>query len=126
MIKLIVTASDELYNKLSDQVRAEGQTPQRAKNVLQGYKQAAHLGGLQTGRTTEGTLHEDHLSGIVVDMSLHAADTLLETLHSRQSTAGIPLLAVRCNGRTLPLALRRLCTRVLDTDGSTLGETDNG
>jgi hypothetical protein len=117
MIKLIVTASDELYSRLSALVRAEGQIPKRARDVLQGFEQAAQLGGSQAG-TAKG----DALAGIVVDMSLHAADTLLETLHNRQSTAGIPLLAVRCDGQTLPLALRRLCVRVLETDGNTLSK----
>ena len=68
----------------------------------------------------EGPTPRVRLAGIVVDMSMRAADTLLETLHSRQNTSGIPLLAVKCDGQTLPLALRRLCTGVLQKDGSEL------
>jgi hypothetical protein len=117
MIKLIITASDGLYETLSKRVRAEGQIPQRARDVLQGFAQAARLGGTQPGVAPVDASPQHKLSGIVVDMSLHAADTLLETLHSRQSTSGIPLLAVKCDGQALPLALRRLCTSVLETGG---------
>jgi len=56
--------------------------------------------------------------GIIIDMSLHAADTLVEALHSRPVTSGIPLVVVKCDGQTLPLALRRLCTDILEMDGS--------
>jgi hypothetical protein len=119
MIRLIVTASDELYSILCKQVRAEGEIPQRASNVLQGFKQAAQFGGTQTDRKPVDGPTQDRLSGVVIDMSLHAADTLIETLHSKQSTSGIPLLAVRCDGQPLPWAIRRLCTDVIDTDGDT-------
>jgi hypothetical protein len=120
MIKLIVTASDKLYSTLSEKVRAEGDIPQRARDVLQGFRQAAQLGSAQTGQESAmNGLPQGQLSGIIVDMALHAADTLLETLHSRQSTYGIPLLAVRCDGQPLPLTLRRLCTDVLDANGAT-------
>jgi len=73
--------------------------PKRATNVLDGFKQA----------TTQSA------GMIIVDMSLPAADTLLETLHSREETATIPLLAVTHDGR-LPLELRRLCAAVLEVD----------
>jgi hypothetical protein len=53
---------------------------------------------------------------IVVDMSLHAADTLVESLRSRSATASIPLFAVKIGGR-IPFELRRLCTDVLKADG---------
>jgi len=56
--------------------------------------------------------------GIIIDMSLHAADTLIEALHSRPGTSGIPLVAVKRDGQTLPLALRRLCTDIVEIDGS--------
>ena len=119
MIKLIVTASDELYSTLCDQVRADGDIPQRACDVLQGFRHATQLGRGQAGQeAVTDSPPRDQLSGIVVDMALHAADTLLETLHSRQSTSGIPLVAVRCDGQPLPVALRRLCTDVLETDTS--------
>ncbi len=101
MISLIVTANDELYERLDHQARAEGNTPRRAVDVLDGYRQAKALGPGST---------------IVVDMSLSTADTLVEALHSRQATAHIPLLAVRCDGRPLPLAVRRLCADVLASD----------
>ena len=124
MIKLIVTASDELYQTLSEKARAEGHTPQRARDVLQGFEQAAHLGGREARveNAGDGSPPRDRLAGIVVDMSMRAADTLLETLHSRQNTSGIPLMAVKCDGQTLPVALRRLCTGVLQQDGSALPE----
>lgn len=122
MIKLIITASDTLYNTLSKRACAEGYTPQRARDVLQGFRQAAQLGEAQANRQPANPLHPGQLSGIIVDMSLRAADTLLETLHSRQSTSGIPLVAVKCDGQPLPLPLRRLCTSVLGREGSSLLE----
>ena len=99
MIKLIVTADDRLYERLSRRTQAEGDTPQRALDVLTGLKQA----------TTQP------VGMIVVDMSLHAADTLLETLHSREETAAIPLLAVTADEQ-LPFELRRLCAAVLEVN----------
>ncbi|OQY21988.1 MAG: hypothetical protein B6I34_06570 [Anaerolineaceae bacterium 4572_32.1] len=101
MIRLIVTADDKLYNRLAHRARTEGDTPERATDVLAGLKQATTLS----------------VGMIVVDMSLHAADTLLETLHSRQETATIPLLAVTdSENEQLPLELRRLCAAVLEAD----------
>jgi hypothetical protein len=116
MIKLIVTASDELYRTLSQQARTEGYTPQRARDVLQGFERATRLGKAQADQDPCDAQSKDELSGIVIDMSLRAADTLLETLHVRQSTSGIPLVAVKCDGQAIPLALRRLCDDVLETD----------
>jgi len=55
------------------------------------------------------------VSAIVVDLTLHAADTLVETLRSRPSTAHIPLYVIE-SGRRLPFELRRLCTDVLESD----------
>lgn len=117
MIKLIITGSDKLYQTLSDQARAEGHVPQRALDVLRGFEQAARLAQVRADSTPRHKQSQDGLVGIVVDMSLRASDTLLETLHSRPCTSGIPLVAVKCNGQTLPLALRRLCKDVLETDG---------
>jgi DNA-binding response OmpR family regulator len=97
MIRLIITADDELYDRLARRARGEGDTPWRATNVLAGFKQAM----IQPAGM------------IIVDMSLHAADTLLESLHSRKETAAIPLLAVTDGGQ-LPLELRRLCAAVLE------------
>ena len=114
MIKLVITASDELYSLLSDKIRAEGSLPRRARDAIQGFRQATRLSGEHTDRGPVSGSPQDQLSGIVVDMSLRSADTLLETLHSRQSTRSIPLVAVKCDGQTLPLALRRLCTEVLE------------
>ena len=101
MIHLIVTANDELYERLDHQARADGNTPRRAKDVLDGYRQAKALGPDST---------------VIVDMALSTADTLVEALHSRHATAHIPLLAVQCDERPLPLAVRRLCAEVLQAD----------
>jgi hypothetical protein len=121
MIKLIVTASDKLYQTLSDKVRAEGQTPRRAHDVLRAFREAERLGGSpggqSPGRQPREVQSRNQLSGVIVDMSLRAADTLLETLHSRQSTSSIPLVAVKCDGQTLPFALRRLCADVIEAGG---------
>lgn len=97
MIRLIITADDELYDRLARRAQSEGDTPRRATNVLAGFKQAM----IQPAGM------------IIVDMSLRAADTLLESLHSRTETAAIPLLAVT-DGEQLPLELRRLCAAVLE------------
>jgi hypothetical protein len=101
MIRLIVTANDELYGWLDRRARAEGNAPRRALDVLDAYRQAKALGPDAT---------------IVVDMALPTADTLVEALHSRQATAHLPIFAVRCDGRPLPLAVRRLCADVLESD----------
>ncbi len=97
MIRLIVTADDRLYARLTGRVEAEGHTAARATDVLEGLQYA--------------TTHAVDM--VFVDMSLHAADTLLETLHSRQVTCSIPLFAIQIGGR-LPFELRRLCTGVLE------------
>jgi hypothetical protein len=104
MIRLIITANDELYHQLSARTRSEGGSPRRAIDVLDGYRQARTLGAE---------------AEIVVDMSLSTADTLIEALHSRKVTASIPLFAVKCDSRPLPLALRRLCIDVLEVDTGT-------
>jgi hypothetical protein len=117
MIKLIVTANDKLYEMLSERIRAKGQTPQRAQDVLRGFQEAERLVGSLTGSPPGETPARNQLFGIVVDMSLRAADTLIETLHSRQNTSHIPLEAVQCDGQTIPLTLRRLCTNVIETRG---------
>ena len=99
MIRLIITADDKLYEQLAWRAKDEGDAAQRATDVLDGFKQAM-------------TRPADM---IIVDMSLHAADTLLETLHSRQETASIPLLAVTTDdNEQLPFELRRLCAAVLE------------
>ena len=99
MIRLIVTADDRLYDRLAKRTLAEGDAPQRAADALTGFKQAA----------------TQSVGLIVIDMSLHASDTLLETLHSKEETAAIPLLAVTADGQ-LPFELRRLCAAVLEVD----------
>jgi hypothetical protein len=99
MARLIITADDELYERLVCRTQGEEDTPQRATNVLDGFRLA----------TTQ------HIEMIVVDMSLHAADTLVETLHSRTVTAHIPLYVVNAGGR-LPFELRRMCTDILEAD----------
>ena len=101
MMRLIITANDKLYEHLARGAQDKGETTKRAINVLDGFKQ---------------TLTQP-VETVMVDMSLHAADTLLETLHSRQETASIPLLAVTTRGNEqLPLELRRLCAAVLEVD----------
>lgn len=99
MITLIVTANDELYDRLSSRARAMGNTSQRALNVLDGLKLAL----------------VKPVASVIIDMSLHAADTLLETLHSRPATAGLHICVVQ-SGARLPFELRRLCTDVLEAD----------
>jgi hypothetical protein len=101
MIRLIVTADDELYYRLSSKAHDPGDAFRRARNALGGYRMA----------TTEP------VGAIVVDLALYAADTLVETLHSRPSTSHIPLYVVGC-GERLPFELRRLCTDVLESDAS--------
>ena len=99
MVTLIITADDELYERLACRTQEEGARLHRATNVLDGFRLA--------------TTHS--VSMIVVDMSLHAADTLVETLHSKTATADIPLYVVKSRER-LPFELRRLCTDVLEAD----------
>jgi DNA-binding response OmpR family regulator len=99
MVRLIITADDNLYERLAKKARAEGDTTQRATNALDGFKQASSC--------SPGM--------ILLDMSLHAADTLVETLRSRPQTCAIPLLVVKTDER-LPFELRRLCTDVLEAD----------
>ena len=99
MITLIVTADDQLYGLLSARTRAKGDTCQRATNVLDGLKLALVAA----------------VASVIVDMSLHAADTLIETLHSRPATADIHICVVQ-SGARLPFELRRLCTDVLEAD----------
>jgi hypothetical protein len=107
MIRLIVTTNDALYDRLAAVALREGDLARRAKDVLDGYRQARTL---------------DQKAVIIVDMSIPTADTLLEALHSRQATAHIPLFAIQCDHRPLPLVLRRLCIDVLEE--STLQPVD--
>lgn len=99
MIKLVITADDGLYERLSCSAEQDGDVAHRATNVLDGFRLATTLA----------------VNAIVVDMSLHAADTLVETLRSRAVTASIPVYVVQSGGR-LPFELRRLCTDVLEVD----------
>jgi hypothetical protein len=99
MIRLIITTDDKLYKRLVGKASAEGDTAQRATNVLDGFKQAT----------------SPSIGTIIVDMSLHAADTLVETLHSRPRTCHIPLFVVNTCER-VPFELRRLCTDILEAD----------
>jgi hypothetical protein len=100
MIRLIITADDELYRRLSTRSGETGDTCRRAQNVLDGYRIAA------TGS----------IDAIIVDLAVHAADTLVETLHSRPATSHIPLYVVEYATERLPFALRRLCTDILESD----------
>jgi DNA-binding response OmpR family regulator len=99
MITLIVTADRTLYDRLSGAVHTKGDSFQLASNALDGLKLA---------------LGQD-IDRIIVDMSLHATDTLIETLHSKKETAHIPIYVIPSR-RQLPLELRRLCTDVLEAD----------
>ncbi|MBN1934103.1 MAG: hypothetical protein JW934_05540 [Anaerolineae bacterium] len=95
MIQLIVTANDELYEQLAQ--TGDGQQSLRATNVLDGFK-----------LTTFNSFDR-----VIVDMKLHAADTLIETMHARPETSHIPLYGVKSEG-AIPLELRRLCTDILE------------
>ncbi len=97
MIQLIVTANDDLYERLSIRTQQEGDTPRRATNVLDGFRCAASLS----------------VSKVTIDMAVHASDTLVETLRARSETSHIPVYAIESSDR-VPLALRRLCTGVLE------------
>jgi len=99
MIQLVVTANNTLYERLAQKAQKEAISPIRATNVLDGFKMVA----------------QQSPQSVIVDMALHAADTLVETLHSRPETAHIPIYAVKTNGR-LPFELRRLCTDILEAD----------
>jgi hypothetical protein len=99
MITLIVTNNDSLFDRLACQAPDEDGEYLRAGNVLDGLRLA----------------RMQRFDAIIVDLSLHAADTLVETLRSRPITAGTPLYAVH-SGKPLPLSLRRLCTDVLEVD----------
>jgi hypothetical protein len=116
MIRLIITANDKLYDRLRAMARAEGDMPQRAVNVVDGFRQATTLAANTDKHTAPKAPPARRLSAIVVDMSLHTADTLVEALHSRRITAHVPLLVVKCDTQLLPVALRRLCTDILDAD----------
>jgi DNA-binding response OmpR family regulator len=99
MITLIVTDNDSLFDRLACYAPDNDSEYLRAGNVLEGLRLARMRS----------------LDAIVVDLSLHAADTLVETLRSRSTTADTPLYAVH-SGKPLPLSLRRLCTDVLEVD----------
>jgi response regulator RpfG family c-di-GMP phosphodiesterase len=100
MMRLVITADDELYNRLSTKSAEQGDALCRARNVLDGYRMAATRS----------------VDAIIVDLAVHAADTLVETLHSRPATSHIPLYVVECGAERLPFELRRLCTDVLEGD----------
>jgi hypothetical protein len=118
MIKLIVTASNELYDSLSEQARAQGHAPRRARTVVDALGQALDLVASPGTEGAQSSPAQERLGCVVVDMALHAADTLLEALHSRPGTQEVPLLAIRCQGQPFPLALRRLCRNVLEDEGT--------
>jgi DNA-binding response OmpR family regulator len=99
MITLIVTADDALYGRLASRC-AEAATFRRATDVLEAHAKAL----------------DQPIDSVIVDISLHAADTLVETLRSRPATAHIPVYVVG-SGERLPFALRRLCTDILEADG---------
>lgn len=117
MIKLIVTADDALYERLAGKAQAEGDVPWRAMDVLDGLGQARKLAtSVRVSFAPPGSPDPGLGQGtVVVDMALHAADTLIETLHSLPETSGIPLLAVKPGGG-LPFEIRRLCVGVLEAD----------
>jgi hypothetical protein len=98
MMTLIVTASDALYRRLASRF-AEDDALWRASDVLEGRAIAL----------------AQPIDRVIVDMTLHAADTLVETLRSMASTGHIPVYVVGSR-RQLPFALRRLCTDILETD----------
>jgi hypothetical protein len=97
MIHLIVTANDTLYEQLVQEIDCEDDTVQRATSVL-------HVAKLVAAQVVDR---------IVVDMAIYAADTLVETLRTRPETAHIPVYIIKTS-KQVPLALRRLCTDVLE------------
>ena len=97
MVRLIVTADDKLYERLACRTEDADDAPQRANNVLDAFRLAT----------------SQPVDEVIIDMSLHAADTLVETLRSKPVTAGIPLYVVN-SGERLPFELRRLCTDVFE------------
>jgi len=99
MIKLIVTADNNLFERLCAKPQNRPDTCLHATNVLDAHRLAMSR----------------QVDEIVVDISLHAADTLVETLHSRPATSDIPVYLVEC-GERVPFALRRLCTDILEAD----------
>ena len=99
MIKLIVTADVNLYERLCNKPENQSDTCLHATNVLDAHQMAT----------------SSQLDEIVIDISLHAADTLVETLHSRPATSNIPVYVVESSER-VPFALRRLCTDILEAD----------
>jgi DNA-binding response OmpR family regulator len=99
MIKLVVTADNDLFERLCNKMQNQSDTCLHATNVLDAHRLATST----------------QLDVIVVDISLHAADTLVETLHSRPATSDIPVYLVEC-GERVPFALRRLCTDILEAD----------
>ena len=92
---LIKSKRKQLHREL-----AMNDTIQRASNVLDGYKLV----------TTQA------VDKIIIDLALHAADTLIETLHTRRETSHIPVYIVKASSQ-VPLALRRLCTDILEAPG---------
>ena len=101
MIHLIVTADEALFQRLAGRARSDGDQPRWAVDVLSALEQALSA--------------EERPGLILLDIALRSADTLLEALHDRPETAGIPLVAVAA-GEQLPYALRRLCAAVIDRD----------
>ena len=99
MIKLIVTADNNLFERLCNKSQNQSDTCLHAANVLDAHRLATST----------------QLDEIVIDISLHAADTLVETLHSRPATSDIPVYVVEC-GKRVPFALRRLCTDIVEAD----------
>ena len=99
MMTLIVTADDTLYARLTARCTDDGETYWRASDVLEGRK----------------VVLAQPIERVIVDMSVHAADTFVEMLRSRASTGHIPVYAIESRGR-LPFALRRLCTDILEAD----------
>ncbi len=92
MIHLVVTANDALYERITNRLKTESI---RATNALDGFKLAL--------RTP--------VDQIIVDLDLYAADTLVETLHSRPETANLVVYAVKGSG-TISLPLRQWCDQV--------------
>ena len=100
MIQLIVTADDALHERLRRKLDAGDLTSLRAINAPDGFRLASVT----------------PVDRVIVDMSLHAADTLIEALHARPETARILIYLVTTGGQ-VPLALRRLCADVLEEQG---------
>lgn len=103
MIQFIVTTNDTLYEQWTLQNDYLGQAVQ-VSGALEGFKRAQE--------------QADDCTAVVIDLSIYAADTLIEALHAHPRTAGLQIYGIWDGKRPprtgLPLSLRRLCTDMIE------------